>query len=360
MLANLIPDAFFEQADALLWLYTAGSIVCLVLGADRAVTGGARLAATLGVSKVIIGATVVSLGTTSPEAFVSVLAAVQGKPDLALGNAVGSIICNTALILGLSLLLARLPLDRFVLNRHGWLKLGAAVLLVVVAVTMAVVAGGIEGATVPRAAGVVFLVLLAAYMVISVRWARRHPQPVTLPEEVDLPEEGAKPAKRRHPAWAVGWNLFLCVAGLGLVAAASQVLIGSVSTICTRHGVPPDILAVIVVAFGTSLPELVTAIASIAKGHPEVLVGNVIGADVLNVLFVVGASASAAGPLEVAPFFFYLHFPVMLLAVGLVRVYIWTSGTQFKRWHGLPLLGLFVAYYTVLALVAKGPLPGLE
>jgi cation:H+ antiporter len=357
ILANLIPDAFFEQTDALLWLYTAGSIVCLVLGADRAVTGGARLASTLGVSKVIIGATVVSLGTTSPEAFVSVLAAVQGQPDLALGNAVGSIICNTALILGVSLLLARLPLDRFVMNRHGWLKLGAAVLLTAVAGSTAVAYGGIDGAVIPRAVGIVFVGLLAGYMVLSVRWARQHPEALAAAEPIDETESRAE---RRHPGWAIGWNAFLCLAGLGLVAAASQVLIGSVSTICTRHGVPPDILAVIVVAFGTSLPELVTAIASIVKGHPEVLIGNVIGADVLNVLFVVGASASAAGPLDVSPFFFYLHFPVMLLAVGLVRVYAWTSGNQFKRWHGLPLLGLFVAYYVVLTLVAKVPLPALE
>jgi cation:H+ antiporter len=275
ILANLIPDAFFEQTDALLWLYTAGSIVCLVLGADRAVTGGARLASTLGVSKVIIGATVVSLGTTSPEAFVSVLAAVQGQPDLALGNAVGSIICNTALILGVSLLLARLPLDRFVMNRHGWLKLGAAVLLTAVAGSTAVAYGGIDGAVIPRAVGIVFVGLLAGYMVLSVRWARQHPEALAAAEPIDETESRAE---RRHPGWAIGWNAFLCLAGLGLVAAASQVLIGSVSTICTRHGVPPDILAVIVVAFGTSLPELVTAIASIVKGHPEVLIGNVIGA----------------------------------------------------------------------------------
>jgi len=353
MLANLIPDVFFEQGDAVLWLYTAGAIVCLVIGADRAVAGGARLAATLGVSKVIIGATVVSLGTTTPEAFVSVLAAAQGVPDLALGNAVGSIICDTALILGLSCLLTRLPLDRFVLNRHGWLQLGAASLLVGVALVSALVTGGLGSAVVPRPVGVGFLVLLVAYMLFSVRWARQHPQALALPEDVS-------PAKaRRHPYWSVGWNLFVVLAGLGLVAAASQVLVGSVQVLCTRYGVPPDILAVIVVAFGTSLPELVTAIASIVKGHPEVLVGNVIGADVLNVLFVVGASSSAV-PLQISPTFFYLHFPVMLLAVGLVRVYVWTSGTRFKRWHGLPLLGLFVTYYIVLTVVAKVPLPGGE
>ena len=354
ILAHLIPDAFFEQPSAVLWLYTAGSILCLVLGADRAVAGGARLAATLGVSKVIIGATVVSVGTTSPEVFVSVLAAVQGEPDLALGNAVGSTICDTALILGLSLLLARLPLDRFVQHRHGWLHLGSAALLVAVAGGTALFFGGLEEAVIPRAAGIGFLLLMGPYMLLSVRWARQHPEAVPVPTAVTPATD------RRRPGWAVAWNLLLVFGGLGLVVAASQVLVGAVSTICTRHGVPPDILAVIVVAFGTSLPELVTAIASILKGHPEVLIGNVIGSDVLNVLFVAGASAGAAGPLQVSPTFFYLHFPVMLLAVGLVRIYVLTSGKTFKRWHGIPLVGLFVAYYVVLTLVAKMPLPGLE
>ncbi len=356
ILANLIPDTFFEQADALLWLYTVGSIVCLVLGADRVVAGGARLASTLGVSKVIIGATVVSIGTTSPEIFVSAMAAIQGEPDLALGNAVGSTICDTALVLGISCLLTRVPIDRFVMNRHGWLHLGSAVLLVAVATTTAILFGGIEMAVIPRVAGIGFVMLIVLYVIYSVRWARQHPEAVVLAEEIAAHEKGPD---RRRAGWNVGWNLVQALAGLALIVAASQVLVGSISMLCTRHGVPPDILAVIVVAFGTSLPELATAIASIVKGHPEVLVGNVIGSDIMNVLLVAGVSASAV-PLDVSPYFFYLHFPVMLLAVGLVRIYVWTSDTTFKRWHGVPLVGLFVAYYIVLTQVAKVPLPGLE
>jgi len=351
--ANLIPDAFFDQGNTVLWLYTAGAIASLVFGADRAVAGGARLAYRLGVSKVIIGATIVSLGTTTPEAFVSVLAAIQGQPDLALGNAVGSVIVDTAFVLGLSLVLVRLPLDRFVLKRHAWLQLGAVVLLIVVASAMALLHGGMEETVLPRPVGFGFVLLLAAYMVLSVRWGRQHPQAVKLPEAVD------SDADRRHPYGAVGWNLLLCLGGLAVVAAASQVMVGSVSILCQRYGVPPDILAVIVVAFGTSLPELATAIASIVKGHPEMLLGNVIGADILNVLFVVGVSASAV-PLRVSPYFFYLHFPVMLTAVMLVRLYVWTSGDRFRRWHGIPLLALFVTYYVVLTFVAQAPLPGTE
>jgi cation:H+ antiporter len=136
MLADLIPESFFRSLEAdsswVLWLLALGAMGVLVFGADRTVTAAVRLASALGMSKVIIGATVVSLGTTSPEAFTSVTAAFQGRPGLALGNGVGSIICDTALVFGSCCLLRRLPLNRFVLNRHGWLQLGAGTLLTIV------------------------------------------------------------------------------------------------------------------------------------------------------------------------------------------------------------------------------------
>jgi len=123
-----------------------------------------------------------------------------------------------------------------------------------------------------------------------------------------------------------------------------------------RLRVPRSVLAVTVVAFGTSLPELATALAAVIKGHPEVLLGNVIGADILNVLFVIGASAAAV-PLRVPPEFYYLHVPVMLAALVLLRVYIFLPGGRFRRWQGGVLLALFVGYYaSLLALVTAGAL----
>ena len=112
-------------------------------------------------------------------------------------------------------------------------------------------------------------------------------------------------------------------------------------------------MAVTLVAFGTSLPELATAIASIVKGHAELLVGNIVGADILNVLFVIGASATAA-PLAVPPLFYFFHLPVMLTALVLLRAYIMCPGGTFRRWQGVVLLGLFCGYYVVL-LVCFAP-----
>ncbi|MHC4986477.1 MAG: sodium:calcium antiporter, partial [Planctomycetota bacterium] len=280
-----------------------GGMVSLVVGADRAINAAVKLAKALGMSTIIIGATVVSLGTTAPEACVSVMAAVRGNPGLAMGNSVGSIICNLALIFGLCCAVKGLPLDRYVLLRHGRLHLAAGLLLAGIVGALALRDGGIDAVVLPRWVGVVFLGLLAAYMLISLFWARKHPEMVAQAES---------PAAVGAGAAILG--LVVLAVGIALVVLGADVMIGSVLELCTRYGVPDHVLAVTVVALGTSLPELATGLASVIKGHPELLVGNVLGANILNVLFVIGAAATAT-PLEVPPDFFYLHLPVMLGAM---------------------------------------------
>jgi len=345
MIADLIPESFLlglaQESAWALWLLAGGAIAVLVLGADRAVTAAVRLAAVLGMSKIIIGATVVSLGTTSPEAFTSVTAAFQGKPGLALGNGIGSIICDTALIFGLCCCIKELPLDRFVLNRHGWIQLGAGALLTAVVLLLAALGGGIADVTIPRWVGFAFVALLAGYMVLSVRWARGEPR--HLPADVKI-EQVAAPAEPVPSRVRTSlWNLLVLAGGLALVILGSNVLVGSASALCIKYGVPQSVLAATLVAFGTSLPELVTAIASLIKGHADLLVGNIVGADILNVLFVVGASASAT-PLKVEREVFLLLLPVMMLVLILLRAFIYVSRDRFRRWQGAVLLAVYVGY----------------
>ena len=343
MLDWLLNDGFFPSLpEYALWLIAVGAIAILVFGADRLVGAAARLAATVGLSKIIIGATVVSLGTTSPEAAVSVRAAIGGDPGLALGNGVGSIICNMALIFGLACLIKRLPKDRFVLNRHGYLQLGAGALLFGVAAVLWLLAGDISKVTIPRGVGVAFVLLLVGYLYVSVRWARRHPEIIPLEAEVTL--------ARNHQIRRAAWSLLVLLFGLALVVAGSELLVGSAKDICRRYEVPQAVLAVTLVAFGTSLPELVTAIASIVKGHAEILVGNVVGANILNVLFVVGVSATAV-PLRVDPIFFYLLLPVMMAVLLLFRVFVSINGAKFHRWQGVVLLAVYVGFVTVLVTI---------
>jgi cation:H+ antiporter len=356
-LAGRLRESLWDQSVWVLWGLVPVSIALLVVGADRTVSAAVRLARTLGMSTVIVGATVVSLGTTLPEMFTSVTAAFSGEGGLALGNGVGSIICNTGLVFGLCCLLAPLPLNRFILNRHGWLKLGSGVLLVVICVAVAVAGGGIGklGTAnedtwnhIPRWVGWGLVALLAGYMYLSVRWARAHPEIVA-----EAVADAGGPTAARTGVTAAVLSLLVLAAGVLLVAAGSNVLIPTVSVLAEKHyHVPKDILAVTLVAFGTSLPELVTAIAAILKGHRDLLVGNIVGADILNVLFVVGLSSTAA-ELEVPPTFYMLHLPVMLALLVLLRIYIFMSGNTFRRWQGVPLVLIYIGY--VIALIRFAP-----
>ncbi len=151
-------------------------------------------------------------------------------------------------------------------------------------------------------------------------------------------------------------SLVLVIVGLALVIVGSDTLVGSVRELCHRYEVPKDVLGVTLVAFGTSVPELATAIASIVKGHRDLLIGNVVGADILNVLFVIGASA-AATPLAIPITFFWLHFPVLILVLGLFRVYIFVSRGSFRRVLGVPLLAIYGAYVFLLFKYGRHLMP---
>ncbi len=284
-----------------------------------------------GLPKLVIGATIVSLGTTTPEAFVSVMAAWMGNPGLALGNGVGSIIADTALILGLTCILARVPVDRYILNRTGLVQVGVATLLVAISIIAWVTMP--EQAVIDRWVGVLFLAFLAVYLYLTFFWSKKKMVLETIP---DYPNQGESASAIK--------SLFMIIGGLFLVVTGARILVPSSVEIAGRIGVPEDIIAATMVAFGTSLPELVTAIAAVKKGHPEITVGNIVGADVLNCLFVIGASA-VTRPLMLSANFFTYHFPVMLIVLYSFRTFIVINKDGwFKKWQGVWLVGIYVGY----------------
>jgi len=309
-------------------------VVCILLlskGADWMIDGVVDLAERTAMPRIVIGATIVSLGTTMPEAFVSVMAAWMGNPGLALGNGVGSIIADTGLIFGLTCILAAVPVNRFILNRTGWVQVGSATLLVVISVTLLLTASGEP--VIGRTIGIVFLCLLACYLFVTYLWAKNG-------GEMALEGEQERQSQPRD-VWLC-WVMIL--GGLALVILSARFLVPSAAEIAARMGVPEDVIAATMVAFGTSLPELMTAIAAIRKGHPEITVGNVVGADVLNCLFVIGAAATAK-PLAIPPNFFYFHFPAMLIILWSFRVFISINKSgSFKRWQGVWLLSVYAIY----------------
>jgi len=260
------------------------------------------------------------------------MAAWLGNPGLALGNGVGSIICDTGLIFGVACLLTPVPLDRYILNRTGWVQIGSAVLLVTVAVGVWLATP--EAPVLHRWVGALFLCLLLVYLYAAYRWAVGRP---SLSSSRETSSETKPPAGLLR-----AWGLLL--GGLACVIAAARLLIPSAAALATRMGVPDDVIAATMVAFGTSLPELMTAISSVRKGHPDITVGNIVGADVLNCLFVIG-SAAAARPLAVPANFYRFHFPAMLLILISFRVFIsMNRNGTFKRWQGAWLLFIYLAY----------------
>ncbi len=329
---HLFAQFLGARSLPVLFLIMALCIYALSRGADWLVEEAVLLSRKWGIPKLLIGATVVSLGTTLPEAAVSVFAAIEGKPDIALGNAVGSIICDTGLILGIATLMSPLPLTGQVVHRQGWLQLGAGFLLVAACIPLSD-PGGIfsRGGVLPRHMGVVFLVLLVAYMWVSVRWVRSGGG--------DEQENG-----ENLPDVSGLATLVKIVFSIGLVVISSRLLIPTVQETAMRLSVPESIIGATLVAFGTSLPELVTAVTAVRKGHGELAVGNVIGADILNVLFVAGASAAVTPEgLLAPPHFFKLLFPSMLLVLLLFRAGIHYSGDHLKRPFGVALLGFYLA-----------------
>ena len=338
-LRNLLSS--FPWPLLLLWI--AGTIYLLGKGADRLVGEAVSLSEHSGLPKVVIGATIVSLGTTTPEAAVSVLSALQGNPGLALGNAVGSVICDTGLILGLAAVLAPLKLDRRVVDRQGWFQLTCAVALVAAVFPWGAPGRAFtEGGILPRAAGWAFLAVLASYLLLSVRWSRRSAAPLDIGEyERDV----------RASAAAVTLKLVLA---LVVVVVSARLLIPSVEEAALRIHVPDAIVAATLVAFGTSVPELATAVTAARRGHGELAVGNVLGADILNILFVAGAAAAVTpGGLVAGAHFFRILLPGMLGVVLVLRAGILASGDRLRRGFGFILLAAY-ALVTFLGYVFPG------
>ena len=325
------------QAIIFLFVCLAGCFVVLTKAAGLLVDGAAGLAANLGVPKIIIGATVVSLGTTLPEASASVMASLAGDGGIAAGNAVGSIICNAGLVFGLCCTMVRLPVSRFTLNRNAWFQIGGAGLLVVLYLLSA--PSGVDDGTrvFGRTFGIILLMGLSAYTVMSIRWGR---QSVT-----------ANGQAHGHAGGKLGKPVLLTAIGFVLVITAAKGLLLVVTELSLKLGVPADVVSVTLLALGTSIPEFATGLMSLIKGHRELLVGNVIGANILNIFFVFGLSATVR-PLVLPDRFLWLNLPVMMVILVLFHLNIWTSRERFSRWPSLIMLIIYSGFVVGVYLLS--------
>lgn len=257
------------------------SLFILSKSADLLVDNAVKLSKIWGLSEVVIGATIVSLGTTLPELAASVISAVQGNGEFSVGNAIGSCITNTSLILGVALLFGIIPVRKRQTQKLT-IFIIAALLLTIPLVISYFVLGSFK---IPQWLGIVMLVILPFYMAFLVIQEKKNPVTKEELEDEEKEIEEEKPKQK-----IIVLLLLLLVAAL-LIAVSASFLVDSAEVIALRIGIPDAIIASTLVAFGTSVPELSTAIAATKSKHGGLALGNVLGANVLNILFVIGVSS---------------------------------------------------------------------
>lgn len=305
----------------------------LLWGADRFVYGAAGAARNLGIAPMVIGLTVVSIGTSAPEIIVSVNAALQNAGELAVGNALGSNLANIGLVLGITALVAPLPVQRHLLREEG------PVLLLVTALAGAMLFNAVLG----RAEALLLVLIIAPLLWITVKYKKAHPDPELVDSTSDVPKIGNGPA--------VLWF----VVGLGILLVSSELTVWSAKTIAVHFGVSELIIGLTVVAIGTSLPELAASVISAIKGHHEIAIGNVIGSNLFNILAVMGA-AGVIAPLQLSPEVFARDFVSMALLTVLMMVAVALAVTRKQPGHparvgrgwGALLLALYAGYFVWL------------
>jgi len=321
--------AFFGTTPGVLLLLGVG-FALIIKGGDLFVSSSVAVAHHMHIPNVVIGSTLVSLATTAPELAVSATASFHGQPGLAIGNAVGSAIANIGFILGMLCVLHPIPVRPKDFLIPAFVMLGAGLLMV--ALTWQLSLGRVGGG---------FLVACGlAYLVVDYL---RH-----------RPGEGGQMARvevLEHDIMTLRRALLVFSVGAVLVLIGSQLLSRNAVVLAERAGVSPILIGLTLVAFGTSLPELVTAITAARKGVPELSLGNIIGANILNVTLVTGTAASIA-PLKLDRWTQAYSFPAMV-AMFILLIVLGRLGKRLSRRDGFILLGFYALYLTIL-FIRKG------
>ena len=311
------------------FLFAVG-LVLLIKGGDWFVDGAVGIAKRFRLPDIVVGATVVSIGTTLPEVMVSTTGALAGSGAMAYGNAIGSIICNTALIAAISITCNPGPVNVKSMKTPAIFFFCSAALYCIAAYALG---------TFPRWMGLVMLCIFVVYMVLTVRNGMKNP------DQVEGEEDGGKEKK----LWQ---ELLLLVIGAAVIAVGADLLVDHGQVIALALGVPETVVALLFVALGTSLPELVTTITSLKKGRASLGVGNVIGANIFNLVLVSGVAVSLA-PFDVPVentlldtglnLSLVFDIPVMLGVMSLM-IFPALLSKKLGRWQGIALLCIYAAF----------------
>ncbi|MGE0409446.1 MAG: calcium/sodium antiporter [Amphiplicatus sp.] len=306
------------------FVFIVAGFILLFAGGEGLVRGSVSIAERLGLSKLLIGLTIVGFGTSAPELIVSVKAALSGSPSIALGNVVGSNIANVLLIIGAAALIY--PIS-------GWKRTAMREALIMALAALALF-GLVRGDSIGRTEGLVLLACLAAYLLASYWLELREKGPTVFEEET---EEFETPAFQK-----TGIAAFMVLVSIGVLMAGANLLVNGAVNIASALGVSDAVIGLTVVAVGTSLPELATGIVAAIRKHADVVLGNVIGSNIFNVLAILGVTAAIA-PIEIASRFSAFDAPLMLIVMCLLVLLLFAQ-RQIGRITGGMMLAAYVAY----------------
>ena len=306
----------------------------MIWGAELLVRGASRLATAAGISPLVVGLTVVALGTSSPELAVSVMSAFKGEADLAIGNVVGSNLFNVLFILGISALIVPLIVAQQLVRFDVPVMIGVSFLTLVL---------GMDG-VVGRLDGVILFSGVIAYTVFLIRQSRRESNTTVASEyETEFGQKGAT-------TWLK--NLGFIVLGLAGLMLGSNWLVSSAVTIAESLGVSELVIGLTIVAAGTSMPEVATSVVAAIKGERDIAVGNVVGSNIFNILCVLGLSSIVA-PAGIAVSKAALSFDIpVMIAVAVACLPIFFADYRISRLNGAAFLFFYVAYLVYLIFTA--------
>ena len=308
--------------------------VALVLwGADRLTEGASSLARGMRVPEIIIGLTIVAAGTSAPELFVSMVSALKGTADLAVGNVIGSNIFNTTLIVGCSALVAPMVVSKSTVRKDIPFAVVASLLLFVLCFDD-MDSPHLWGNEITRSDGVILLIGFAGFMIYTFHTAKKDG---LMPTEEELEDNAEQPKDYSH----LLRNIFWIVVGLGCLIYGSNLFVDAATYVAHRFGVRQSVIGLTIVAGGTSLPELATSVVAAYKGRSAIAIGNVIGSNVFNILLILGTTA-VISPLRIMGITI-VDLMVLLVTIGFMWLFAFTKFYVSRR-EGAVLVGCFLLY----------------
>lgn len=315
-------------------IFFAG-LVIIIVGAELVLRSASRIAAMLGIKPIVIGLTVVAIGTSFPELAVGITAVADGKGELAVGNIAGTNILNILFILGLSAAIRPLPLQLLSIRFDVPVMIASTIVLIVMA----------WDGTLSRFEGILLVLAAVIYYIAIVRLSRRESPKI----RKEYAEEFSPEVLLEKPEWATGvGNTVVLLAGIALTVFGASLLVAGAVSIAQVLGVTDAVIGLTIVAIGTSTPELVTTIIATAKDDRDVAVGNLIGSSISNILVILGFTCVAAPDgVDVSRDVLWLDLP-LAAAVAIACYPVFRSNRRVSRWEGITFVTAYILYLGTL------------